>query len=136
MIHLFLLASLMKETFSLFLVATTILPLKSHLFIADSKGSIHRISITNSGGDPSCQLLAGHHQSNTQVQLFTLCGRMSTKGFLSDIGRVGDGVDNKRVTFASIPCDVLLSIGAGYQDTFHSDETLNPPLHFTTWTIL
>jgi len=113
--------------------ATSILLLKSHLFIADSKGSVHKLSLT--AGDSSCQQLVGHHQSNMLVNLFALHGQMSTKGFLSNIGSAGDSTD-KKLTFSGIPCDVLLSMGAGYQDTFHHDEIPNPPLHFTTWTIL
>ena len=118
-----------------FLTATTILPLKNHLFIADSKGSVYKLSLTNISGDSSCQVLIGHHQSNMQVHLFTLYGQMSTKGFLSDIGGIGNSTD-KRVTFSGIPCEVLLSMGAGYQGILHNDEIPYPPLHFTTWTIL
>lgn len=85
--------------------------------------------------DLSCKALAGAHQSGMTVQLFALYGRMNTKGFLSNIGVAAEhDAERELLHHSYIPCNVLLTMGAGYEDLFHYDKQIsNPPLHFTTW---
>ena len=109
--------------------ATTIIPLNDHLYIATKSGSVYEMVKS----DSSCKHLAGAHQSDTTVCLFALKGRINTKGFLSNIG-IADDDDVEERLLHHIPCNILLGMGAGYEDLFHRDkQSSNPCLYFTTW---
>ena len=106
----------------------TIFPLNNHLYIATRDGSIYEVVKS----DSSCKVLAGAHHSVMMVRLFALCGRINTKGFLSDIGIAA--ADEEWELLHHIPCNVLLGMGAGYKDLFHHDkQNSNLPLYFITW---
>ena len=83
--------------------------------------------------DFSCKRLAGAHQSEMTVKLFALYGRINIKGFLSNIG-IATADDEERELLHHISCNVLLGMGAGYDDLLHRDKKISsPPLYFITW---
>ena len=106
-----------------------VLPVNKHLYIATRNGSVYEMT----ENDFSCKLLAGSHQSEMTVSLFALYGRINIKGFLSNIG-IATTDDEEGELLHHIPCNVLLGMGAGYDDLFHCDTKVSSPLlYFITW---
>ena len=60
---------------------------------------------------------------------------MNTKGFLTNIGSVSKLTDDNSLR-PHVCCDVLLGMGAGYQDLFkYNNDISDQNLYFIIWVL-
>ncbi|XP_065916792.1 leucine-rich repeat serine/threonine-protein kinase 1-like isoform X1 [Dysidea avara] len=118
--------------------ASIILPLGATLYVTDTIGSVYSFNLNEAISDSAnyhCSLLLCHHQSALLNNLFVLHGRMNTKGFLTNIGSVSKLTDDNSLR-PHVCCDVLLGMGAGYQDLFkYNNDISDQNLYFIIWVL-
>ena len=111
--------------------------MEKYLYVSDTQGSVFEVNLDDAlikSDTCSTHLLGCHHQADMKVFLFALKGTLSTNGFLSNVGCPTKNDGMSLASIKHIPCNVLLAMGAGYKDVFHSAEVMSdPPLHLTTW---
>ena len=127
-----------------FIVVSTIFPLGDALIVADEDGKVYELNLHCATDDNHflCQQLPGCHQPNTTLHFFSLHGKMSPQGLLSSIGEYPSEEEEGNPLYvnlfnvgspSSIPCVVLLGLGAGYSSSLRAEKITNPSLYFTTW---